>query len=113
MCSFNSSMGIKHVQISCGVIFNFTFGTFIDVPQLGLRYSRWDSKQYCWKVPNYSGNLELIKDYFKERITELIIHDEIEKTIRNNSQRTINKNDLLVIKTTTGRLKVILDITKS
>lgn len=96
-------------QIAIKLPKNETDARFI----LGLRYSRWDSKQYCWIVPNYSGNLELIKDYFKERITELIIHDEIEKTIRNNSQRTINKNDLLVIKTTTGRLKVILDITKS
>ena len=39
---------------------------------LGLRYSRWDSKQYCWIVPNYPGNLDLIKDYFKERISNLL-----------------------------------------
>ena len=74
---------------------------------LGLRYSRWDGKQYCWIVPNYPGNLDLIKDYFKERITELVVHDEIETAINSNTQRTINKNDLLVIKTTSGRLKII------
>ncbi|MEI6047757.1 MAG: tyrosine-type recombinase/integrase [Bacteroidota bacterium] len=79
---------------------------------LGLRYSRWDGKQYCWVVPNYPGNLDLIKDYFKERITELVIHDEIETNIKSNTQRTINKNDLLVIKTTSGRLKVIFGYNK-
>jgi integrase/recombinase XerD len=79
---------------------------------LGLRYSRWDGKQFCWIVPNYPGNLDLIKDYFKERITELIIHDEIETTIKSDTQRTIGKNDLLAIKTTSGRLKVIFAYNK-
>ena len=79
---------------------------------LGLRYSRWDGRQYCWIVPNYPGNLDLIKDYFKERISDLVIHDEIETTINSNTQRTISKNDLLVIKTTTGRLKVIFGYNK-
>ncbi|MFA4851111.1 MAG: site-specific integrase [Bacteroidales bacterium] len=79
---------------------------------LGLRYSRWDGKQYCWTVPNYPGNLDLIKDYFKERITELIVHDEIETTTKDNIQRKIGKNDLLIIKTTYGRLKVIFGFNK-
>ena len=79
---------------------------------LGLRYIRWDSKQYCWIVPNYPGNIDLIKDYFKERITELIIHDEIETTTKSNTQRTIGKNDLLVIRTVSGRLKVIFGYNK-
>ena len=46
----------------------------------GLKYSRWDGKQFYWTVPNYPGNLDLIKDYFKERITELII-TEVKKTL--------------------------------
>jgi len=74
---------------------------------MGLRYSRWDSKQYCWIVPNYPGNLDLIKDYFAERIKELVINDEIETTIKGDNQRIISKNDLLLIRTTTDRLKII------
>lgn len=74
---------------------------------VGLRYSRWDGKQYCWIVPNYPGNLDLIKEYFKERITELIVYDEIETATKENIQRIIGKDDLLVIKTTTGRLKLL------
>jgi integrase/recombinase XerD len=33
-----------------------------------LRYSRWDARQFFWIVPNYPGNLDLIKDYFNDRI---------------------------------------------
>ena len=74
---------------------------------LGLRYSRWDGKQFCRTVPNYPGNLDLIKEYFKERITELIVYDEIETATKDNIQREIGKNDLLIIKTSGGRLKII------
>jgi len=79
---------------------------------LSLRYSKWDGKQYLWTVPNYSGNLDLIKDYFKERITELIVQDALEVISKDNIQRKIDKNDLLVIKTTTGRLKLIYGFNK-
>ncbi len=79
---------------------------------VSLRYSKWDGKQFCWTVPNYPGNLDLIKDYFKERITELIVQEEIKTTTKDNIQRKINKNDLLIIKTTTGRLKLIFDFNK-
>jgi len=79
---------------------------------LGLRYSRWDGKQYCWTVPNYPGNLDLIKDYFKDRISELIIDEQIEADTKDSTPRKIDKNELLVIKTTTGRLKVIFGFNK-
>lgn len=42
---------------------------------LSFKYSQWDAKQFCWIVPNYKNNIELLKDYFKERVTELIIHE--------------------------------------
>ena len=79
---------------------------------LGLRYSNWDAKQFCWTVPNYPGNLDLIKEYFKERITDLIINEEIETSNNDNVQRKIGKNDLLIIKTTSGRLKIIFGFNK-
>ncbi len=83
---------------------------------LGLRYSRWDRKQFCWIVPNYPGNLDLISDYFKERITENLIYDELLINNKGENQRTIGNNDLLIIKTSTGRLKLLfaynLELTK-
>jgi integrase/recombinase XerD len=77
-----------------------------------LRYSRWDGKQYCWVVPNYPGNLDLLKDYFKERIYELIVHEDFEVKTGSDSQRKIKTNELLIIKTNGGRLKLIFAFNK-
>ena len=79
---------------------------------LGLRYSRWDGKQYCWTVPNYPGNLDLIKDYFKHRITELVVDEQFETVSKDSITRKVDKNGLLVIKTTAGRLKIIFGFNK-
>lgn len=45
---------------------------------LSLRYSKWDANQFCWIVPNYGENLEFLKSYFKNRITELVVPEEFE-----------------------------------
>ena len=79
---------------------------------LSLRYSRWDAKQFCWIVPNYPGNLDLINDYFKDRISELIIHEEVETKTSTVAQKTIKANELLIIKTNAGRLKLIFGFNK-
>ena len=72
-----------------------------------IRYSRWDGKQFCWRVPNYPGNLDLIKEYFKERIYELIVHKDFEVWTNAITKRSIKRNELLIIKTAAGRLKLI------
>jgi integrase/recombinase XerD len=79
---------------------------------LSLRYSRWDAKQFCWIIPNYPGNLDLINDYFKDRITELIIHEELEAKTSAVAQKTIKANELLIIKTNAGRLRLIFGFNK-
>ena len=79
---------------------------------LSLRFSRWDAKQFCWVVPNHEKNLALLKSYFKNRITELIVHDALETNIGGDIERKISKNDLLIIKTTAGRLKIISTLNK-
>ena len=72
-----------------------------------LKYSRWDSKQYCWIVPNYPGNLELINDFFTGRIYELIIHDEYEAKTSPDTRRVLKPNQLLIIKNINRRMKLI------
>jgi integrase/recombinase XerD len=72
-----------------------------------LRFSRWDIKQFCWIVPNYPGNLDLIKDYFNDRIFELIIHEDYGVKTSADSQRKIKTNQILLIKTNKGRIKLI------
>lgn len=75
-----------------------------------LNYSRWDAKLYCWIVPNFGKNLDFLKSYFKDRITDLVIHEDYETSISADVVRKIGRNDLLIIKTNSGRLKLIFGI---
>ncbi len=71
-----------------------------------LRFSRWDAKQFCWVVPNYPGNLQLMQDFFKDRISSLIIH-EVQPIDIETKKLLTHKNGVFCIKTKTGRLKVL------
>jgi integrase/recombinase XerD len=71
-----------------------------------LKYSRWDSRMFCWEIPNYPGNLDMLKDYFASRIDELKVHEKFDVSTHNETY-TIGNNELLIIKTRAGRLKLI------
>ncbi len=73
---------------------------------LSIRFSHWDAKQYCWVVPNYKDNLDLLKKHFNNRIFELIIHEEFDINSGDIVERKIGKEDVLLIKTKVGRLKI-------
>lgn len=77
-----------------------------------LKYSRWDAKQFCWIVPNYPGNLDLINDHFKDRISELVIHEEFEAKTSAEEKRMIKANELIIIKTISRRLRLIFGYNK-
>lgn len=72
-----------------------------------FKYSRWDGKLYAWLIPHYPGNLELINEYFRNRISHLQIHEEIPVQNTENKTIQIQKNEVLVIKTNANRLKII------
>lgn len=38
-----------------------------------IRYSRWNKTDYSWEIPNYSNNLQLIRQHFGCRLTETIL----------------------------------------
>ena len=79
----------------------------IDIQFLkSFRFSRWDKNKFCWIVPNYPGHLDLLKDYFKERITKIEVNEDMEIDTSSIEDRKIGKNDLLIIKTSSGRLKL-------
>jgi site-specific recombinase XerD len=85
----------------------------IDIKFLNnIKFSKWDKNNFCWILPNYPGNLELIKEYFKDRIHSLVLHDTHEVTSE-NSTFTIAQNEFLCIKTATGRLKLIAGFNKA
>ena len=73
---------------------------------LSLRYSKWDKKDRQWIVPNYPGNLDQLKDRFKLRINRLIIHETTSINIQ-GIEHQIGIHELLIIKTSSGRLKLI------
>lgn len=71
-----------------------------------LRYSKWDKKDRQWIVPNYPGNLDQIKDRFQLRINQLIIHETSSINVQ-GIEHQVSRNELLIIKTLTRRLKLI------
>ena len=75
---------------------------------LTIRYSKWEKEQYFWSIPNYPGNLEMIVNYFGNRLHNLKIHEEIESLIPNSKNKvTFSKNEVLIFKTNTKRLEVV------
>jgi integrase/recombinase XerD len=76
-----------------------------------LKYSRWDGRMFCWEIPNYPGNLDLIKDHFNERIDEMVIHEKFDVSVHNETY-TIGNNELLITRTRTGRLRLIFGYQK-
>jgi site-specific recombinase XerD len=73
---------------------------------LTLRYSKWNKDGYFWEIPHYPGNLERIQQHFGERLGPVIRHESITPESTGQS-RKIDKNQVLVIKTRCGRLKLI------
>jgi len=71
---------------------------------LSLRYSRWNKTGFCWEIPNYPGNLELLTDYFNNRISVMSVAEKIEMV---KSERTIGVNEVLCIRTQSGRIKIL------
>ncbi|UKJ06953.1 tyrosine-type recombinase/integrase [Solitalea lacus] len=71
-----------------------------------LKYSRWDSAGYYWQIPNYSGNLDVLKQYFGDRLISVNINEEV-ITRPGSTTKVLDKNEAWVIKTASGRLKII------
>ena len=73
-----------------------------------FRYSRWDKNQFCWIIPNYKANAEVVKEYFHARIKEIT-----ESKPENREQlRQIARNDFMVFKTVSGTLRLIFSFNK-
>ena len=110
--NYNKSVGVQVMVLGRKIAIKLPKNDVDTHFLLGLRYSRWDSKQFCWIVPNYPGNLDLIRDYFKGRINELVINEKTKNITGNVTERIINKDDLLIVKTSTGRLKLFFGYNK-
>jgi len=79
----------------------------------GIRYSRWHKGDFCWEVPDYPGNLDLIKDYFTGRIKSLNLFDTMDVKAVKSSKQSIQRDEVLFLKTRSGRVKVFAFFNKA
>ena len=78
-----------------------------------LTYSKWDSTWFHWVIPNYPGNLELIKTYFNIRINSIIEHSGEKVSLPSIENPIIKKrNEVILIKSATNRLRIIFGFNK-
>jgi len=80
---------------------------------LTFRFATWDKNQRFWIVPNYASNLEIIKEYFKDRISQITVHQLVEIKTTENKQYKLAEKDVLGIQTKTGRLRLIFGFNKA
>jgi site-specific recombinase XerD len=71
-----------------------------------LKYSSWDKRNFCWILPNYPGNLELLKNYFGARVLSLVVTETLDYQIK-GIKRTMASDEMLLIKTQSGNLRLI------
>jgi len=70
-----------------------------------LKYSLWDKRNFCWTIPNYPGNLELLKNYFGSRIISIIQNEVVDYQV-NDVTKTLSAGEMLLIRTKSGSLRL-------
>lgn len=78
-----------------------------------FHYSRWDDHAFLWVVPLYNDNLELLKDYFGQRISSFIQHNDFSIKTDNFGKRIIEKDCVLFVKTNSNKLRIIFTYNKA
>jgi len=70
-----------------------------------FRYAQWDSKRFCWVLPNYGKNAENLQKYFAGRPVSISDQSKMQ-TISNADHPTYSKLEMLVINNQNRQLKV-------
>jgi len=55
-------------------------------------YVRWDKSTYCWVMPNYGKNLDMLKNYFNIRIARI----DFQKQPQSIQTATLEKHEIIV-----------------
>ncbi len=75
---------------------------------LTLRFSHWDKLNFVWVVPSYAGTLEMIKNYFGNRIFKLTEHEAVAQPQAQESVvPKLRKHEVWILKTNTRRLRIV------
>jgi len=70
-------------------------------------YMRWDPAACIWIVSNYGNNLDMLLDYFKDRVASLTRLPQLELPTVISGFRSIPVGSVLFYKTLSNRLRVI------
>jgi site-specific recombinase XerD len=74
-----------------------------------FKFAKWKNDQFCWTVPNYGRNVDLLKSYFSKKNAQIEEHHIVESqpTIKEeNPSPTFTKNDFLVINNVNRTLRM-------
>lgn len=72
-----------------------------------FQYANWDANAFVWIIPHYKNNLDLLKNYFGERLESIKILPQFEVQTSVSEKRMLEKDSVLIIKTNSLRLRVI------
>ena len=72
-----------------------------------IRYARWNKQHYVWEIPNYPGNLDLLKAHFAERLERITEHRMHEVFIATGERLERQLNEVLVGRGYEGRMRVM------
>jgi integrase/recombinase XerD len=74
-----------------------------------LSYSKWDNTWFHWVIPNYPGNLDLLKTYFRDRIDVYTenLQEEIKVELDTSQPIIKNRNEVILLRTTNQRLRIV------
>jgi site-specific recombinase XerD len=74
---------------------------------LTFRYAIWNPGIRAWIIPYYKSNLDILINYFGNRLASVIHQPTYDFTDPNTGHRTVQKETLLVIKTRNNRFRVL------
>jgi len=73
-----------------------------------FNYVKWDKIHFHWVIPNYPGNKEKICNYFGKRLHTILNHEnEVVKLDTQNNITIKNKDEVIVFKTISNRIRII------
>jgi site-specific recombinase XerD len=77
-----------------------------------FRYSKWDNGLFCWIIPLYKNNVEILQNYFGDRVAEFKEYaaERIEQKVAKRIE--INRGEILAIVTRNRRIRLIFEYDK-
>lgn len=86
-----------HLDITARHIFIKIPKNDVDIAFIrSFKYVLWDTKNYCWVVPNYGKNVEKIRSYFEPR-SPIIAEHSYSEELTDSEKVAFNESEFLVV----------------